>query len=149
MANITRWSPDTCECIIEFEWDNIKTNTFKQTIRACSSHSGHSGKDTHLETLLEENRRKNQALHALATELGVELNPSEDKVKTLTSQKLFDSDDDKAAYEHSLLEVQKIKAGKFINNFQYNFDINRVLHVSHTLIKDKSLLKSADKVVFD
>lgn len=63
MKQITRWSPDTCECVIDYEWDdsqdeNTRTHSFKRTIRACPEHKALAGKP-HYDQVLSENTRKN------------------------------------------------------------------------------------------
>jgi hypothetical protein len=54
---ITTWSPDTCECIIEYEADGNLT----RVIKACDAHKGDT-EQTIFQNLKEENPRKNNAL---------------------------------------------------------------------------------------
>lgn len=63
MIRVTRWSPDTCDCVLEYEWDdaqdeNTRQHKFKGIVKRCSSHSFVSGKDVYNE-VLSENTRKN------------------------------------------------------------------------------------------
>lgn len=78
MVSITRnlWSPDTCACQIEYEFDAdvdglTRTHTYVRTVRTCAAHSGLASLSTHLDTVLDRNRRKNltyaQLLTVLAT----------------------------------------------------------------------------------
>lgn len=53
---VTRWSPDTCECIIEYEADGNLT----KVVQACDAHKGNS-ESTVYQTVLEENPRKNKS----------------------------------------------------------------------------------------
>lgn len=60
---VTRWSPDTCGCILEYEWDdsqdeNIRTHNFKRSIKACPEHATLAGKPLY-DQVLSENTRKN------------------------------------------------------------------------------------------
>lgn len=61
----TTWSPDTCNCVLEYEWDdsadpNTRTHTLSKFIKKCSAHlaladvSGYG-------VITEENPRKNIA----------------------------------------------------------------------------------------
>lgn len=59
----TRWSPDTCGCVLEYEWDdsedeNTRTHSFKRIIKACPEHTALAGK-SHYDQVLSENTRKN------------------------------------------------------------------------------------------
>lgn len=64
--NITRWSPDTCECVIDYEWDTDvseeqRIHTAKTIVKKCDAHSTSDilDKHDHFNTILGENRRKN------------------------------------------------------------------------------------------
>ena len=76
-----QWKPDTCGCVVEFEFDaDLPGETRKHKLvvvkTACPAHSDLS---THINKVLEdnvihfhkENQRKNLALDTLATELGI------------------------------------------------------------------------------
>lgn len=80
MAIITNvWTPDTCQggnCQVEFTWDNAlpdisRVHTYSRTIATCAAHAGLAGLPSHLDTVLDRNRRKNltyaQLLTVLAT----------------------------------------------------------------------------------
>ena len=66
---VTTWSPDTCGCSFDYEWDDEQPQAerehhFKKVVRECKSHShlkGNNKKDM-FESSLEENRRKNLAI---------------------------------------------------------------------------------------
>lgn len=60
---ITRWSPDTCKCIIDYQWDSDipieqRVHTYSKTIKDCPEHS--SLGSTIFDVILEENQRKNK-----------------------------------------------------------------------------------------
>lgn len=70
MKHTTRWSPDTCECVLEYEWDdavpeNERTHTPTTMIRACSAHASISDVTGKYNQILSENQTKNQALHEI------------------------------------------------------------------------------------
>jgi len=68
----TRWSPDTCSCVIEYTWDDTLTEDQRvhtlKTISKCSNHSALND-DTAYSSVLEENPRKNIA-HQLVMDNG-------------------------------------------------------------------------------
>ena len=61
--NTTRWSPDTCACVIEYTWDDSvpdssRVHTLGNIINKCSDHSSLSNANVYT-ALTEENPRKN------------------------------------------------------------------------------------------
>jgi hypothetical protein len=54
---VTRWSPDTCECVIEYNDDG----TLSTVVNACPAHQG-DNEQTIFENVKEENPRKNKSL---------------------------------------------------------------------------------------
>ena len=68
----TQWSPDTCGCQFEYEWDDAESedtrqHTFKRVTKECASHAhlqGNSKRDMY-DSSLEENRRKNGTIGEL------------------------------------------------------------------------------------
>ena len=68
--HINQWSPDTCKCTIEFQWDDIDSSihTPTQIVKDCPEHIGLITPETMHDTLLKENRGKNgiwNRLHSL------------------------------------------------------------------------------------
>ena len=64
MLQVTRWSPDTCGCILEYEWDdtldeNARTHSFKKAVKLCEHHKA-LGANKAYEQVMSENTRKNQ-----------------------------------------------------------------------------------------
>ena len=62
----TRWSPDTCGCVVEYEWDDAlpeeeRVHTAGNIVNRCPAHSANHFSDNtdHYSTVLEENQRKN------------------------------------------------------------------------------------------
>ena len=53
---VTRWSPDTCECIIEYN-DDL---SLSRVVQACDAHKGGT-ESTTFNAVLEENPRKNKS----------------------------------------------------------------------------------------
>lgn len=112
VMKVTRWSPDTCECVIDYAWDdaqdeNTRVHTVKEIIRDCGRH----GVSTMLtagkyrgalyDTVLAENQLKNRVLPIL----------QEDQA---------DLDGD---------------------SYRWRFDDNRVLHVTNTKDPSRSKKK--------
>lgn len=65
MIRTTRWSPDTCGCVIEYEWDDTlpqeaRKHDFKNVITRCSEHSGLGKDKAHFDHVLSENQAKNR-----------------------------------------------------------------------------------------
>ena len=61
MKKITRWFPDTCSCVIDFEWDTDNPNaphTGKEVVKACLAHQGFDA-TAHYNKVLSENQTKN------------------------------------------------------------------------------------------
>lgn len=61
---ITTWSPDTCDCVLAYEWDdsvaeNQRTHSLYNVIRRCPDHQSLGTNQTVFSTVLEENPRKN------------------------------------------------------------------------------------------
>lgn len=66
----TRWSPDTCQCVYEYEWDDstppeTRTHTLATIVNACPLHSVLADDTTKYTTVLEENQRKNATLQTV------------------------------------------------------------------------------------
>ena len=62
---ITRWSPDTCGCVIDFEWDRdllatSRVHTGKNIVKDCPDHSGLKTPTAFYDAILDENQRKNK-----------------------------------------------------------------------------------------
>ena len=61
---ITRWSPDTCPCVIDYEWNDAvpqeaRVHVANAIIEACAAHAAVTVPAAHLALVLEENQRKN------------------------------------------------------------------------------------------
>jgi hypothetical protein len=121
MKRITTWSPDTCECVLEYEWDdavpeNERTHAIVNVVKKCEFHQHHSDKDAHFDDVLNENRHKNQVLAEILKNL-----PEDEKNIS-------------------------VKNGRNVTTFKVNpkwkFDENRVLQVELTSKISKTLLKN-------
>jgi hypothetical protein len=62
---MTRWSPDTCSCVIDYD-DNVNITA---VVTKCAKHAGTPDDATHFETVLAHNRKKNQVHGALVEHL--------------------------------------------------------------------------------
>src|SRR3972149_7475449 len=61
---VTRWSPDTCPCGIDYEWDDAlpqeaRVHVANAIVQACAAHAAAAAPAAHLVLVLEENQRKN------------------------------------------------------------------------------------------
>lgn len=60
----TRWSPDTCGCVLEYDWDDAvsqdaRTHTFARVVERCSVHAEIPVDEDNFNTVTGENKRKN------------------------------------------------------------------------------------------
>ena len=67
MKQTTTWHPDTCDCIINYEWDDTdppetRVHTPTGIVKKCAFHQGTSDIKGHYDSVLEENVRKNVAI---------------------------------------------------------------------------------------
>lgn len=65
----TRWSPDTCACVVEYSWDTStsedqRVHTPHAVIQRCARHAAHQDSALHA-ALMDENPRKNRLLGRL------------------------------------------------------------------------------------
>jgi len=67
MKRITRWSPDTCGCVLEYEWDDALPNdqepVLRKVVKRCSEHTEDG--EALYNRVLQENRLKNQSIGEL------------------------------------------------------------------------------------
>lgn len=66
----TTWSPDTCECKIEYQWDDTmpesnRVHTGSVIVNKCQRHDGNNP-NNHYAQVLADNRLKNNSLKVLA-----------------------------------------------------------------------------------
>ena len=62
----TRWSPDTCGCVLEYTWDDTqpestRIHNFSRAVNKCPAHSSQTDIDCY-SIVMDENPRKNIAL---------------------------------------------------------------------------------------
>ena len=64
MKKITRWTPDTCDCAIEYEWDTDDApETRTHVVKSVGPSAIHSGTPEEVYTkVVEENKNKNKAV---------------------------------------------------------------------------------------
>lgn len=60
---VTRWSPDTCSCVLEYEWDDAqdestRTHKFGKAVHLCEHHRALTMAEA-CDQVLSENTRKN------------------------------------------------------------------------------------------
>jgi hypothetical protein len=67
--HVTRWTPDTCECEIDLEWDDAAPADQRQHVavrsKGCRAHAGAGGHAARAAVVTEENQRKNRAVAAI------------------------------------------------------------------------------------
>jgi len=61
---VTRWSPDTCGCVLEYEWDDTvpqdsRVHSFQNLVKKCSDHGSIPVAKDVYDAVLGENRMKN------------------------------------------------------------------------------------------
>ncbi len=83
-SHTTRWRLDSCECEVEFTWDDTvpaanRTHTISQVLRRCLTHAALTDPATHFSVLLDENPRKNHALDRVRKVL----NATDDQMATV------------------------------------------------------------------
>jgi hypothetical protein len=64
-THVTRWLPDTCECVIDYEWDDANPSvlTHKEMIKVCAAHAALGLADKAcFDKVRDENVRKNMTL---------------------------------------------------------------------------------------
>lgn len=66
MIQTTRWSPDTCKCVIEYVWDDAtdeskRTHTVSEIVSRCPEHP-HANINAVYNAVVAENRGKNEML---------------------------------------------------------------------------------------
>lgn len=70
MIRSTIWKPDTCKCVVEYNWDDSveltpETTTVKNAIHKCEYHNHILDNELWLDTLFAENQNKNRVINAL------------------------------------------------------------------------------------
>lgn len=75
MIKVTRWSPDTCGCVLEYQWDTDdpelnRRHTFLPPQVVCPVHAGLPSDRVSTE-VLRENRTKNYALEVITGSFGL------------------------------------------------------------------------------
>src|SRR3990167_5552023 len=108
MLKITRWRPDTCECELEYSWDDIQSentrvHTIANILKACPAHAGETNKGNHYSKVLGENQRKNIVLGEILK-----------NIPTATRDKVQE-------------DGTTIKELKFGLEYKWSFDIDRNL----------------------
>jgi len=105
--NITRWSPDTCKCVIDYETDTDKPDDdpiISAVVTACEAHKNLQIGD-HLSILLDENRRKNKLLSSIIHNI-----PSAVEEKVTTQRNT----------------IKKLKPGY---QYKWSYNMDRILEV--------------------
>ena len=78
MIRTTTWRPDTCECVLEYSWDDAtseasRAHSFVRVVSSCPAHSLLAGASLY-NAVVSENQKKNRT-YDIATVLLVSLTP--------------------------------------------------------------------------
>ncbi len=71
--HLNRWSPDTCGCKFEYQWDEElavrdRVSVWKENLRTCPDHMGLTDANLY-DVVLGENQRKNITIVRIETEV--------------------------------------------------------------------------------
>jgi hypothetical protein len=78
----TRHYLDTCDCIIEHQWDDTedeltRTISLSSVVQKCAFHAGTSTQQVHYTVVMEEQVRKNDFIQTLVDEIAALNSPDE------------------------------------------------------------------------
>ena len=120
MIRTTRWSPDTCGCILEYSWDdaqaeNVRVHTPSSIVKACPAHLATAANAVaHYNDVLGENLRKNQAFDVARAALNIQ-EPSQTEL---------------AEAGLGVVSPNLLAYRKLLGSFGFSFDAQRKLHVT-------------------
>lgn len=68
MIKRTEWQPDTCDCVLEYEWDdatpdNLRVHTLRSFSRRCVVHEGLGMDESHHQALVKESQARQDVLN--------------------------------------------------------------------------------------
>jgi len=91
----TRYSPDTCECIIEYVWDDSltetnRTHTLSNYINRCAAHSILPTDQDRWNVVFDENPKKSRSLESVLANAPTSMYDTIDGVRRLKSGIKFD-----------------------------------------------------------
>jgi len=94
-TNTTRWRPDTCDCIIEYSWDDTlseqnRVHTLSNYVNKCAAHSILSTDQDRWNTVFDENPRKSRSLQSVLDNGPTSFYDIKDGVRQLKSGIKFD-----------------------------------------------------------
>ncbi|MBU2009273.1 MAG: hypothetical protein KJ624_05510 [Chloroflexi bacterium] len=74
MIRTTTWRPDTCECVLEYSWDDAtseasRVHSLAKVVKLCPAHRLLGGVGLYDE-VVSENRRKNRTYDTAKAQLG-------------------------------------------------------------------------------
>jgi hypothetical protein len=72
MKHVTRWSPDTCTCVLEYEWDDTdpsetRQHNLKTYVSKCAAHTSLATDSDRYTSVKDENSKKNITLGDILT----------------------------------------------------------------------------------
>lgn len=126
MIQITRWGPDTCNCVLEYQWNDSdliedRQHTLSRVVNKCIAHREYTDEIV-FSMVTDENKRKNIVLNEIFSN---------------TPSLMFVNNEGKVIYDEK--------------NVNWQFDQNRKLIISTNLkstekTKVKNLLKNKFKI---
>lgn len=74
MIKVTRWIPDTCDCVIEYQWDDSisqdqRVHTVSNVVNSCKSHKSINQQGDLFQCVLDENQTKNNTIATIMDNL--------------------------------------------------------------------------------
>lgn len=114
MIRTTRWSPDTCGCVLEYAWDDTlpadeRVHTFTVLVAKCPDHIALLADQETYDQVLSENTRKN---HVLELARGIVINiEREDYVWSFNAARRL-----RAEFPGMLTGAQKAQLRQACNN---------------------------------
>ena len=74
MIHRNLWRPDTCDCALEYEWDDAqdeatRRHSISRIVQACLAHATVMTAEQHYDIVLAENRQKNRLYGAILDSL--------------------------------------------------------------------------------
>lgn len=128
---ITKWRPDTCDCEIDYQWDDSidlkdRTHTISKIVKACDHHKNLLIKVEHYNVVVDENTRKNKVFGQILKNCPNAVEEVDDGNGNM---------------------VKKLKIGK---KYEWSFDKDRnlVVNLNGFTESDKNSLKSVSQSLF-
>jgi hypothetical protein len=134
MRQVTQWSPDTCGCILKYEWDDTvpaeqRSHTVVEVVKKCKAHE----KETKITDCYTKVKAENQ-------------------LKNITLKQILD--DLPADLKKTVVNSDGVSVDDYKKEPTWSFDEDRKLHVKIEGLKEEDklaceLFLDKDKIVLD